>query len=213
MKQKNKGFVAVGIIIAILIIAGAGFYYWNQKSIGPESVSGPVSDTTAVWKTYSDETVGFKLNYPSSYIFRKIGSMVTFSSANNISITLVGPSQGNTNVTDLSLSFSVLNIFGKEGNPERTVFVKDNMSPAPELDYLNPDLAFKFKANRAISVNSLASGSYKGYVFQKNERIYLLYSLDTNTVLSEMVKTFIFPGNSNAPASVTSAASGAQIEL
>ncbi len=208
MKQKNKGFIVVGIIIAILIITGVGLYYWNQKSIGPESVSEPISSTDTSWKIYLDEMVGFKLKYPGDYVFRKIGSTVAFASVNNTPITLVGPGLGNVNVTDLTLSFSVLNIFGKEGNPEHAVFVKSNMFPAPELNYLNPDLAFKFKANRVKPVNSLPSGSYKGYVFQKNERIYLLYSLDTNTVLSEMVKTFIFPGNSNVSSPVTSAVSG-----
>lgn len=189
--MKNiKGFSAISVIILAVLIGG-GYAVWQNKTITPPPTL-PKGEGIESWKTYKDERYGFEVKYPGNYAFRKIGSMVTFSDVSNVPITLTGPLLGSANFNDLVLATHVLNIFGKTGNSDPTIFAKNNMSPSPELDYLNPDLALKFKANRTESVPSLPNGNYEGYVFQKNNEIYILYSLDTNTILSKMISTFKF---------------------
>jgi len=211
MSNTKRGFGGVGIIIIILLAFGLGAYLLTRNSLNPGyNIKPSTTDNSfktlptttndiSNWKTYKDEKNGLEVKYPANYVF--IGgssSMVTFMDASDVPVTLVGPILGGEYFDDLNLVLAthVLNIFGKTGNPDRIVFVKNNMSLSPELDYLNPDLALKFRANRVESVRSLHSGSYKGYVFQRNAKIYIIYSLEIDIVLAKMAKTFKFQDNS-----------------
>ena len=92
------------------------------------------------------------------------------------------------------LSSAVLNHFGTTINPDRETFARNNLSPAPELAYLNTDASRKFKANYSSGnfMDSIGGnpngGESFGYVFQKNGKIYAIYSLAPNLVLTEMVE-------------------------
>lgn len=202
MPNTKRGFGKVWVIVIVLLVLVVSVYlllaidWWPHTNTNDGSPTSITSD----WKTYKDEKNKLEVKYPANYSFRFRGggSIVTFTDASNVPVTLAGPIAGGEYFDDLNLVLAVhvLNIFGKTENPDRTVFVKNNMSPAPELDYINPDLALKFKANRVESMRSLPSGSYGGYIFQRNAKVYILYSLETDTVLAEMIKTFKFQDNS-----------------
>ena len=200
---KNRGLSVVLLIVILAVLGLGGYAMWKNKTITPPSalpkgegtLTSPLggrSEGVDDWKTYTDEQYGLVLEYPGNYIFGKRGSKVDFVSGKGNLVTLLGPILGRPGITDIDLAMQVINWFGKNDNPEFTVFAKNNMSPAPELDYLRTDLSRKFNAIRKEPSGGLSSGKYKGYVFQKNNNVYIVYSVETDTVLPKMISTFKF---------------------
>lgn len=80
--QKGIGTIQILVILALLILAGSlGYVYLQPKQEAPKplesepaietTTSVPVpSDETANWKTYQDDDLGFKLQYPSGWEFK-----------------------------------------------------------------------------------------------------------------------------------------------
>ena len=83
MKNKQSGFAPIlGIIIVLVLLAGAGYLYSKKATPTPPSAlpegegtlttsplgggqEGVATDETANWKTYTNEKYGFEFKYPS----------------------------------------------------------------------------------------------------------------------------------------------------
>ncbi len=209
---KKQGFSPLALIIILAVLGVGGYTLWQKQTVTPPSTLPEASPTGSFWrgegtptsplgggqegvgswKIYTDEQSGFTLEYPSNYLFGKRGSKIDFVSSNGNPVTLLGPILGRPGVKDVDLAVHVINWFGKTDNPEFTIFAKNNMSLAPELDYLKTDLSRKFNAMRKESSGGLSSGKYKGYIFQKNNNVYIIFSIETDTVLPKIISTFKF---------------------
>lgn len=84
--KNQKGFVPV-IIIMMVLVGIAGFYLLeNFKSKKSVTVSPlPISDSlTTDWKTYSDQSGGFSINYPNEWNVRESKSEGTLLSISSV---------------------------------------------------------------------------------------------------------------------------------
>lgn len=83
--MNKKGFAGIGLIIAIVFAGaaiGGGVYFFVKNK--PSVITPPVQSTIpSDWKTYSDTTYGYQVNYPSSYSFSS--GKVAFSSGTGYS--------------------------------------------------------------------------------------------------------------------------------
>jgi len=90
--NKQKGFIipAVPLIIIVLILAGAGVFYLSKSNISKvlaptPSVKitlspSPVSDETANWKTYTNNTYHLGFKYPGNYSFNENADKIEINS-------------------------------------------------------------------------------------------------------------------------------------
>jgi len=69
MISKNPGN-AVIILLALLIVAGVGYYAVVKKST--------FKDETANWETYKNESYGFEFKYPSEWLIEEIDRTTVF---------------------------------------------------------------------------------------------------------------------------------------
>lgn len=85
MKYKNKGFIGLGLILAIvlgIVVVGGGAYYLGKSGskeevkveennlLNQENKNITATNSIVVpsdWKTYSNNEYGFSFNYPSSW--------------------------------------------------------------------------------------------------------------------------------------------------
>lgn len=70
----QRGFSPIFVIIGILILAGAAYYFNSQKALPSHSTNIPTSpsaspnDETINWKTYANPKYGYSFKYPSDWI-------------------------------------------------------------------------------------------------------------------------------------------------
>lgn len=80
-KPRINKFVILGVILGVLVFAGAvfGAYKIGQKQIQfqpsptPEAVVSPSPDPTADWETYTNTKYGYSIKYPQNYSLGSFG--------------------------------------------------------------------------------------------------------------------------------------------
>lgn len=91
-KISKKLIIAATILIVLLLILGIGGYFLNLRyqaslippvTIDPSSTPTSTPDPTKNWKTYTDSTYGFSVQYPPTWIVNEYEDGVGFSSNPN----------------------------------------------------------------------------------------------------------------------------------
>ncbi len=62
MNRNKKIFASITIILIVLFICGASYYFINKQS---------QIDGTANWKTYTNEKFGYTIKYPNDWTYRE----------------------------------------------------------------------------------------------------------------------------------------------
>ena len=67
MQINQKGFASILIILLVLLVGAVGYFVYVKKSEPVAQQHTQIStnpDATANWKTYRNDTYGFKVKYP-----------------------------------------------------------------------------------------------------------------------------------------------------
>lgn len=191
-KKGMSAVLAIVIIIVIVLIVGGAIWYWYSKTAVkdtanmdiPEkttsasasaSPSASGTDETVGWKTYSNSTYGFSINYPSDLTY-------TESSLEEGGVAFaVRFNQNNAKKTN------VVNIW-----------VKSNYTLAEEISSAQQGQGEYNISNKTIAgvqgkLLDSTKVNIRDYAVEKNNKLYILESNQTNkNILDQMISTLKF---------------------
>jgi len=123
MKQINRGFSAILVIILVLAVAlVGGIYYLNSKkestslsSPSPTQVLSPTPTfkPSTSWKTYTNNELGISINYPPKWIISKVEKVEGVST---FWLTSDSPNKTPSTVKNLEIIIGSIFVYSTSGS-------------------------------------------------------------------------------------------------
>jgi hypothetical protein len=206
--------ILLAVIVTAILFGGAGYVLGNKNNIKPEAPAVPKAeveevvesspivesstspDTTATWKTYTNDTYGFSFKYPASWVeYTQEGN-----AGNDFAKYFKNPDVIATSEGENADPFAIQNILIR-------VYSKDSKDSLPDWltakyrgmggelsDYNVGEKIELGGISGFVSNIGCCGGNDKSYVVEKNGQVFGLgtFSSEKYTMLAEIAKTFNF---------------------
>lgn len=204
MNSTSRGFISLGIALAIAIMVGAvlvagGWWYLNQSSTPETSVTMELPTTqkdsnmqsqkslqpattqtnaTANWKTYTNATYGYRIKYPSDW---SVTSETVINKNLPSAVTISDPNK--THHVEIDVAVNAADLTARVRAEKTTPVLPDYRQEQITIGN-NSHIAYLYETECDLGESApLDCSQFRIYILGENDTVYILYaSGDARTV-------------------------------